>query len=249
MENYPGFSFNAFLSQTDAVGAGVLFILLGMSVLTWYWILLKLAQTVATRQRVRAFQSYFWDAPSLKEVRERLRTTPPRDPFSRLAWQAIEADVHHERHAGQRLGDRVSHDEFVTRAMRTTIARDTARLEAGLTTLGSVGSTAPFVGLFGTVWGIHHALAAISASGLATLDKVAGPVGEALVMTALGLAVAIPAVLAYNAYVRANRVLLIELDAFAHDLFAYLSTGVQLQTADGSRGARGGEVGLARGAA
>ena len=109
--------------------------------------------------------------------------------------------------------------------MRRVIDEETARLESGLTVLASVGSTAPFVGLFGTVWGVYHALINIGMSGQGTLDKVAGPVGEALIMTALGLAVAIPAVLAYNAFVRSNRMVLAELDAFAHDLFAFLTTG------------------------
>ena len=119
-------------------------------------------------------------------------------------------------------------DELITRALRKSIALSTARLEAGLTLLASIGSTAPFVGLFGTVWGIYHALVNISASGMATLDKVAGPVGEALIMTAFGLFVAIPAVLAYNAITRANRVELSELDAFAHDLHAWFSTGARI---------------------
>ena len=112
--------------------------------------------------------------------------------------------------------------------MRRVIDEDTARLESGLTVLASVGSTAPFVGLFGTVWGVYHALVAIGLSGQGTLDKVAGPVGEALIMTALGLAVAIPAVLAYNGFVRANRLVLARLDAFAHDLYAVLTTGAHV---------------------
>jgi len=112
--------------------------------------------------------------------------------------------------------------------MRRVIDEDTARLESGLTVLASVGSTAPFVGLFGTVWGVYHALVAIGLSGQGTLDKVAGPVGEALIMTALGLAVAIPAVLAYNGFVRANRLVLAQLDAFAHDLYAVLTTGAHV---------------------
>jgi biopolymer transport protein ExbB len=108
------------------------------------------------------------------------------------------------------------------------IDEDTARLESGLTMLASVGSTAPFVGLFGTVWGVYHALVAIGLSGQGTLDKVAAPVGEALIMTALGLAVAIPAVLAYNAFVRSNRVVLARLDAFAHDVYAVITTGAHV---------------------
>jgi biopolymer transport protein ExbB len=114
--------------------------------------------------------------------------------------------------------------------MRRVIDEETARFESGLTVLASIGSTAPFVGLFGTVWGVYHALVAIGLSGQGTLDKVAGPVGEALIMTALGLAVAIPAVLAYNALVRSNRLVLAKLDAFAHDLFAVLTTGSRVST-------------------
>ena len=112
--------------------------------------------------------------------------------------------------------------------MRRVIDENTARLESGLTILASIGSTAPFIGLFGTVWGVYHALVAIGVSGQGTLDKVAGPVGEALIMTALGLAVAIPAVLAYNTMVRSNRIVLAQLDAFAHDLFALLTTGARM---------------------
>jgi biopolymer transport protein ExbB len=121
-------------------------------------------------------------------------------------------------------------------------ALDVARLEAGLSLLASVGSTAPFVGLFGTVWGIYHALIGISTSGQATIDKVAGPVGEALIMTALGLAVAIPAVLGYNALVRAHRLIHADLDAFAHDLHAYLASGVRLESASASTTASRGRT-------
>ncbi|MGQ0651984.1 MAG: MotA/TolQ/ExbB proton channel family protein [Betaproteobacteria bacterium] len=132
-------------------------------------------------------------------------------------WQAPSlAAARHQQRAGA---------DFLTRAMRRAIDEDTARLESGLTVLASVGSTAPFVGLLGTVWGVYHALVSIGLSGQGTLDKVAGPVGEALIMTALGLAVAIPAVLAYNGFVRANRLVLARLDAFAHDLYALLTLG------------------------
>jgi biopolymer transport protein ExbB len=126
-----------------------------------------------------------------------------------------------------RLTEAGSASDFLTRSMRRVIDEETARLESGLTVLASIGSTAPFIGLFGTVWGVYHALVNIGMSGQGTLDKVAGPVGEALVMTALGLAVAIPAVLAYNALVRRNRIVLAALDAFAHDLFAILTTGAR----------------------
>ena len=115
--------------------------------------------------------------------------------------------------------------EFLTRVLRNGIDQEAARVEHGLTVLASAGSAAPYVGLFGTVWGIYHALVQIGLSGQGTLDKVAGPVGEALIMTALGLAVAIPAVLAYNAFNRRNRLWLARLDAFAHDVYVLLTVG------------------------
>ena len=120
------------------------------------------------------------------------------------------------------------HDEFIAQALRRIIGQEAMQLETGLTLLASVGSIAPFIGLFGTVWGIYHALGTIAVGGQATVDKVAGPVGEALIMTAFGLAVAIPAVLAYNALVRDNRLLMGEMETFAHDLHTYLTTGVPL---------------------
>jgi len=123
--------------------------------------------------------------------------------------------------------------DLLTRTMRRVIDEETTSLENGLTVLASIGATAPFVGLFGTVWGVYHALVAIGAGGMASLEQIAGPVGEALIMTGLGLAVAIPAVLGYNAMVRSNRVLLGRLDSFAHDLFAFLTTGQQAITVNG----------------
>ena len=130
--------------------------------------------------------------------------------------------------ANASLNASIDPGELITRTLRQEINRVSARLESGLTLLASVGSTAPFIGLFGTVWGIYHALAAVSAAGTVQIDKVAGPVGEALIMTALGLLVAIPAVLAYNAFTRVNRITLAELDGFAYDLHAYLTTGARV---------------------
>jgi biopolymer transport protein ExbB len=121
----------------------------------------------------------------------------------------------------------MNRSEWLTRALRQRINEAAARLEAGLTFLASVGATAPFVGLFGTVWGIYHALIGIAATGAISIEKVAGPVGEALIMTAFGLAVAIPAVLAYNAFTRVNRLVLAQLDGFAHDLHSYFTVGAK----------------------
>ena len=119
--------------------------------------------------------------------------------------------------------------DWVTRSLQNTIDDATAELQSGMAILASVGSTSPFVGLFGTVWGIYHALMQIGMAGQATIDKVAGPIGEALIMTALGLAVAIPAVLGYNALVRANKAIITRMNRFAHDLHALLITGSRVK--------------------
>jgi biopolymer transport protein ExbB len=202
--------FASFLAQTDALGKGILVIMLAMSIATWYLIATKSITIFLERRKSARFVETFWNAPSLATIQSGVASTDSPDAFSRLARSAL---------AAHGKGD----GEFLTRAMRRVIDEDTARLESGLTVLASVGSTAPFVGLFGTVWGVYHALVAIGLSGQGTLDKVAGPVGEALIMTALGLAVAIPAVLAYNGFVRANRLVLARLDAFAHDLYSTLT--------------------------
>lgn len=214
-----------FLSNSDAVGKALLVVLLLMSVTTWYLIASKVVRAYGARRRTAAFLARFWDAASLDVVARDLEEHHPDEPFSHLAWHAIVAARHHERHVAHRLNEAGTAAEFTTRAMRRVMDEETARLESGLTVLASIGSTAPFIGLFGTVWGVYHALTSIGMSGQGTLDKVAGPVGEALIMTALGLAVAIPAVLAYNACVRGNRMVLARLDAFAHDLFTFLTTG------------------------
>jgi biopolymer transport protein ExbB len=156
----------------------------------------------------------------------------PANPFRMIAIEGREATAHH-RNTKAHLHDALDLSDWVTRSLRNAIDEFTAKAQSGLAILASVGSTAPFVGLFGTVWGIYHALISIGASGAATIDKVAGPVGEALIMTALGLAVAIPAVLGYNALVRGNKFVLGKLNSFAHDLHAYFVTGARV-TSGGS---------------
>jgi biopolymer transport protein ExbB len=212
MDAAQGIGFASFFAHTDAIGKAILLILLTMSVATWYLIITKALTIYFERRRSAGFLEAFWNAPSISAVESQLEERHPDEPFAHLAWHAV---------AARRKGN----DDFLTRAMRRVIDEDTARLESGLTVLASIGSTAPFVGLFGTVWAVYHALVSIGVSGQGTLDKVAGPVGEALIMTALGLAVAIPAVLAYNGFVRNNRLVLSKLDAYAHDLFAVLTTG------------------------
>ncbi|MFS4517720.1 MotA/TolQ/ExbB proton channel family protein, partial [Delftia tsuruhatensis] len=149
------------------------------------------------------------------------------NPFRYLVLEGREATAHH-RKTSAHLHDTLDISDWVTRCMRNGISEFTARLQSGLAILASVGSTAPFIGLFGTVWGIYHALVAIGLSGQSSIDKVAGPIGEALIMTALGLAVAIPAVLGYNAVVRGNKSILNALNSFAHDMHAYFVTGARV---------------------
>ena len=228
MDAQQSIGFASFLAQTDAVGKAILVILLVMSVATWYLIVTKALTVFLERRKSSRFLEAFWNAPSLASVERHIESNHPGEPFSHLAWHAISASRHHQRSGAAKLAEAGSAAEFLTRAIRRVIDEDTARLESGLTVLASIGSTAPFVGLFGTVWGVYHALVAIGLSGQGTLDKVAGPVGEALIMTALGLAVAIPAVLAYNPFVRSTRLVLARLDAFAHDLYAVLTTGSHL---------------------
>ena len=228
MDQSQAYGLAAFLSQSDAVGKSALAVLLVMSLATWYLIVSKSIHAIAVGRSSARFLERFWAAPDLEAAAAELGKEAA-DPFSTLAAQALRAANHHAAHGAKRLDDAGSAHEFLTRAMRSAIADQNLRAESGLMVLASVGATAPFVGLFGTVWGVYNALVNIGMTGQGTLDKVAGPVGEALIMTALGLVVAIPAVLAYNALTRRNRLLGARLDAFAHDLFALLTTGASLK--------------------
>ncbi len=211
--------------QGDLVSHAVAYLLLAMSVLSWFYILSKTWSSWRIRKSAAAAEN-FWNAPTMEDAINQLRAADTENVYTPLAAQSAQAAS--RRKQDQSLNAAADPGELITRTLRQEINRVAARLESGLTLLASVGSTAPFVGLFGTVWGIYHALLAVSATGTVQIDKVAGPVGEALIMTALGLAVAIPAVLAYNAFTRVNRVTLAELDAFAHDLHAYLTTGARV---------------------
>jgi biopolymer transport protein ExbB len=209
-------------AQGDAVSHAVAYVLLAMSIVSWYYLLANARSSWRIRRSAGALEG-FWKAPTLADAVAVMKSADSERVYTPLAAQSMEAA--NLRAQDNSLNAAVDPGELITRTLRQEINRVSSRLENGLTLLASVGSTAPFVGLFGTVWGIYHALIAVSASGTVQIDKVAGPVGEALIMTALGLVVAIPAVLAYNAFTRVNRVTLAELDAFAHDLHAYLTTG------------------------
>ncbi len=217
--------FGHFIQQSDAVGKTLFALLVLMSVASWAIIVTKgLAQWLRHR-RAGAFLQQFWNASTLDQVQAEISTHGARDPFSHLSAHALHAQAHHARHGTARLAEAGSASDYITRTLKKVLDEETTRLESGLTALATVGATAPFVGLFGTVWGVYHALLAIGMSGAGTLDKVAGPVGEALIMTGIGLAVAIPAVVAYNAFTRSNRVLSGRLDAFAFELHSLLTLG------------------------
>ncbi len=212
-------------AQGDWVTRGVALLLLGMSLASWMVILFKAMDIVRYKKLAQEAEG-FWHSADFAEGLARLG--PQQDnPFRNLAEEGREAAAHH-RNTRAHLHDSLDISDWVTRCLRNSIDNSTARLQAGLAVLASVGSTAPFVGLFGTVWGIYHALLSIGVAGQATIDKVAGPIGEALIMTALGLAVAIPAVLGYNALVRGNKSILGKLNSFAHDLHAYFVTGARV---------------------
>ncbi len=199
-----------------------------MSVMSWYWIVVNFVKNSGLRRRGDTVTSTFWETPNAQDSIRFMEEQPKSEPFSKIALDAAQAAAHHQRHEGSRLVESLNRSEFVDRALRQAVTRESMRLESGLTVLATVGSTAPFVGLLGTVWGIYGALIKIGATGQASIDAVAGPVGEALIMTAVGLFVAIPAVLAYNFFVRSNRITNNKFDTFAHDLHDFFATGARV---------------------
>jgi biopolymer transport protein ExbB len=213
------------LQNFDLVGWIVFITLTLMSVLSVYWIVINFVKNLRLRGSSDRVVSTFWETPNAQDAIRYMEEQSRSEPFSKIALDAAQAAAHHQRHEGSRLVESLNRSEFVDRALRQAVTRESSRLEAGLTVLATVGSTAPFVGLLGTVWGIYHALLRLGASGESSIQAVAGPVGEALIMTAIGLFVAIPAVLAYNFFVRLNRVTNNKFDTFAHDLHDFFATG------------------------
>jgi biopolymer transport protein ExbB len=211
--------------QGDGVTRFVALLLLVMSLVSWGVMLFKTLDIWRLRGQARRVEG-FWNSASLEAGLEALGPAQEPNAFRHLAEQARQALVHvRSRDASPQVRDGLDVSDWVTRVLQNALDQAMAQLQSGLIVLASVGSTAPFVGLFGTVWGIYHALMGIGQAGQATIDQVAGPIGEALIMTALGLAVAIPAVLGYNALVRANKTMLLSLKRFAHDLHALQVTG------------------------
>jgi biopolymer transport protein ExbB len=215
-------------TEGDGVTRFVALLLLVMSLASWVVIILK-TLNLFTAQKQAARIEAFWHSANVAGGVQALGNEEG-NPFRALALRGQEALAHLKTGSGQpELLKELDTSDWVTRGLQNAIDDATAELQSGLAILASVGSTSPFVGLFGTVWGIYHALMQIGMAGQATIDKVAGPIGEALIMTALGLAVAIPAVLGYNALVRGNKAIITRMNRFAHDLHALLMTGSRVK--------------------
>jgi biopolymer transport protein ExbB len=208
------YGLGALWAQGDAVAKGTLLILVLMSMASWYVIFTKYAEQAKLNQQAKAAQASFWTANTVEQGKD---TLAQGSAFRFIAEKGLEGA---SKHTG--LMAAVDFNEWVTMSIQRAIGNVQSRMQDGLAVLATVGSTAPFVGLFGTVWGIYHALVKIGMSGQASIDKVAGPVGEALIMTAIGLAVAVPAVLGYNYLVRRNKAVMEQVNAFGADLHAVL---------------------------
>src|SRR5580698_6773212 len=201
----------------NIVSRGTLTVLVIMSLGSWFIMFTKLWDQRALKRSGKIVEKQFWTAPSLKDGVERLKKG---DEYRFIAESGLRAASHHEG----RLTDRIDLHEWITMALQRAVDAVNSQVSGGLAFLATVGSIAPFVGLFGTVMGILQALISIGVAGQASIDKVAGPVGEALIMTALGLGAAVPAVLLYNYLVRRNKVITEKLRGFAGDLQTYLIT-------------------------
>ncbi len=208
------YGLKAVWQQGDLVARATLLVLVLMSLSSWYVILTKWMEQARIGRHAQAIDQGFWAGASIRESAQMLAAD---SPFRYIAEKALEGATRHEGLLGA-----IDFNTWVTLSIQRAMASVQSRLQGGLAVLATVGSTAPFVGLFGTVWGIYNALVAIGLSGQASIDKVAGPVGEALIMTAIGLAVAVPAVLGYNWMVRRNRSAMESVQAFGGDLHAVM---------------------------
>jgi biopolymer transport protein ExbB len=204
---------------SDWVAKGTLVILAIMSMGTWYIIITKVYEQAKLNAQARTADKTFWNAPTVNDGISGLKDG---SAFRFLAESGLEAT---KKHTG--LVGNINLSDWVSSSIQRAIDNVASRLQDGLAFLATVGSTAPFVGLFGTVWGIYHALTAIGIAGQASIDKVAGPVGEALIMTAIGLAVAVPAVLGYNWLIRRNKRAMDDVRNFGADLHAVLMSSKQ----------------------
>ena len=218
-ETAHGFGLKELWAQGDPVARGTLIIMVIMSAATWYVLVTKLIQQQVLLNQAKLTRK-FWDS---KDLNDGLNTYKANSAFRSVAEDGILAAKQHV----SRQGEKIDFPEWMSVQLQRSVERVTSQWQTGLSVLATIGSTSPFVGLFGTVWGIYNALIAIGLSGQASIDKVAGPVGEALIMTAIGLGVAVPAVLGYNWLVRRNKVIVDNLRSFAADIHAQLTMGVR----------------------
>jgi biopolymer transport protein ExbB len=219
------YGLGALISGGNVVSLSILGILLIMSLLTWFIMITKFFDQ--RRQRLQAIEAEkeFWNSSSLTDAIGKLKGGS--NPFRALAETGKQAYEYHEVNK-TRLSAAIGTSEWITESLQRTADMVISRMQSGLPVLASVGATAPFVGLLGTVIGIYNALIAIGVAGQASIDKVAGPVGEALIMTAIGLAVAVPAVLGYNVLLRRNKAVQERVSHFTHELHAYLIAGAKM---------------------
>ena len=203
------------------IDKSVMLLLLAMSLATWFIILTKLWDQHRLKKAARETEKSFWSASSIKEGIDKLKK---ENPFRTIAEDGMRAMSHHDG----RLADRIDLHEWITMSLQRSVEQVSGEMSKGLALLATVGSSAPFVGLFGTVWGVMNALVAIGLAGQASIGKVAGPVGSALIMTALGLAAAVPAVWGYNWLLGRNKMLQDALRNFASDLHAYMVSGARV---------------------
>jgi biopolymer transport protein ExbB len=213
----------AMWETSDYVGKGVFIILIVMSLWSWLVMINKWLDQRSLRKAAAEAEKNFWTAGSVQEGIAKLKGKA--NPFRDIAQDGLQAVEHHRKSTARDVTSNIELADWVQSHIdrRTTMLQSS--LQSGMVVLASVGATSPFVGLFGTVWGIYHALISISIAGQASLDKVAGPIGEALIMTAMGLAVAVPAVLGFNGLLRGNKALMERANYFAHDVEAALIAG------------------------
>jgi biopolymer transport protein ExbB len=217
-------------AQGDFVTRGIAITLVVMSVLSWTVIVVKGLNVLRLKRLTKNAEQAFWHSDDFADGIKKLGSNSSNtqdNPFLALALSGQDAADHHHQ-TQPHLHDRMDVSDWITRCLKDTMDEGVGRMQSGLAVLASIGSTAPFVGLFGTVWGIYHALLTIGATGQTSIDQVAGPVGESLIMTAFGLFVAIPAVLGFNALTRSNKAIVTKLNRFAHGLHAFFVTGTKL---------------------
>lgn len=224
------YGIEALWSQSDYVGKGVFVVLIYMSLYSWYVIFTKVWDQRVLNKVVSEAEKHFWTAATLQEGVTKLKG---KDNVMReIAEAGLQSVEHHSKNQGRLVTGQIALTDWIQTHIQRRVDMLNSELQNGMAVLASVGATAPFVGLFGTVWGIYHALIAISIAGQASLDKVAGPIGEALIMTAIGLAVAVPAVLGFNVLLRRNKAILERAGYFTHDLQQALLAGSRVSGAE-----------------